>query len=200
MAKGHCRILGTAREQQSQRTPDSDTAPDDHDVRAVDCDVVATQQFDNAARGARKWSLGAEHQAAEVGGVQTVGVLVRIHQLEHRVRIEVLGQRQLHDVARDRGVSIEFRDLGVDRSLGGVSRHVDANGGDAHLGAVLVLATHVGVTAGVIAHQHGAQAREDALRIEGSHANGELGLHGSGSGFSIKNRRGHSRILPCRLR
>jgi hypothetical protein len=56
------------------------------------------------------------------------------------------------------------------------------------------------IPAGIIAHQHGAQARVDALRIERGHANGELGLHGSGSGFSIKNRRGHVRILPCPLR
>jgi hypothetical protein len=50
----------------------------------------------------------------------------------------------------------------------------------------------------IVTDENRAEAGVDALRVERGHANGELSLHGGGSGFSIKNRRGHGSILPCR--
>ena len=70
--------------------------------------VVPAQQLDDAQRGARQRRRGAEHEPAEVGRVQAVGVLVRVDQLQDRVLVDALGQRQLHDVAGAGRVLVEL--------------------------------------------------------------------------------------------
>jgi hypothetical protein len=75
--------------------------------------------------------------------VQAVGVLVGIHELEHRVLVDARRQRQLHDVARDVVARIELRDRRDDVGCGCIGRQVDADRLDPHLGAVAVLARDV---------------------------------------------------------
>ena len=85
-------------------------------------------------------ALDAEHEPAEVGRVQAVGVLVGVDELEHRVLVDARGQRQLHDVAGDRGVGVEVGDRRAHLGLGCRGRQVDPDRLDADLGAVAVLA------------------------------------------------------------
>jgi len=56
---------------------------------------AAAEQFDDAARRARQRTRLAENQLAEVGRVQPIRVLGRIHPVEHGVGIEPVWQRQL---------------------------------------------------------------------------------------------------------
>ena len=79
VAQRHRGVLGTPGQQQPERPPDGDAATDDHDVRPGQLDVVAPQQRDDAARGARQRAGLAQHQPAEVRRVQPVGVLGRVH-------------------------------------------------------------------------------------------------------------------------
>lgn len=58
--------------------------------------------------------------------MQAVGVLVGIDALERCVLVEVLGQRQLHDVSGALGVGVEFVDGGVELLLRDVGRQVAA--------------------------------------------------------------------------
>ncbi len=50
--------------------------------------------------------------------MQAVGVLARVDALQRGVLVEVLGQRQLHDVAGALGVGVELVDGLVERRPG----------------------------------------------------------------------------------
>ena len=75
-----------------------------------DLDVVPPQQVHDAARRTRQRRGLVEHQPAEVGRMQSVGILGRVDPLERRVLVEVLRQRQLHDVAGALGVGVQLVD------------------------------------------------------------------------------------------
>ncbi len=47
--------------------------------------------------GTRDVLAHAQHEPPQVGGVQAVGVLVGVDELEHAVGVDALWQRQLHD-------------------------------------------------------------------------------------------------------
>ncbi|EUA06726.1 bifunctional FolD 1 domain protein [Mycobacterium xenopi 4042] len=100
----------------------------------------------SAAAGARcrarctATGRGAEHQPAQVRRVQTVDILRRVDALQRRVLVEVLGQRQLHDVTGAVGVSVQFVDGLVKLGLADVGRQVAANRRDAHLVGIGMLA------------------------------------------------------------
>ena len=98
--------------------------------------------------------------------MQPVGVLVRVHQRQHGVRVEPLGQRQLDDVAGAGGVGVQLGDGALDVRLGRVARQVAPDAGDAHLGAVTMLAADVGVTARVVADEDRAEPRVHALLLQ----------------------------------
>jgi hypothetical protein len=89
-----------------------------------------------APRGAGQRCRDAEHQPAEVGGVQAVGVLGGGDQFQYGVRVEMGGQRQLDDEAGAGGVGVQLQHGRFDAGPGGGGRKVDAQGGDADLGAV----------------------------------------------------------------
>ena len=74
-----------------------------------------------------------EHQPAEVGRVQAVGVLGRVHRLEDGVLVDVPRQRQLDDVAGARRVGVELVDDRQDVVLGRRRRQLALDAGDADL-------------------------------------------------------------------
>ena len=65
--------------------------PTHDDLGAGDLHVVAAQQLDDAVGRARQRRGVAEHQPAEVGRVQAVGVLGRVDQPEDPVLVEAPG-------------------------------------------------------------------------------------------------------------
>ena len=142
---------------------DGDPAADHDHVRAVDLHAVVAQQLDDAVRGAGQRPGLVQHQPAEVRRVQAVGVLGRVDQLQHPVGVDALGQRELDDVAGAGRVLVELADRRLDLLLGGGGGQIAADGGDADLGAVAVLARDVPLAAGVVADQQGAQAGLDTL-------------------------------------
>ena len=77
--------------------------------------------------------------------MQPVGVLAGVDALQRGVLVEVLRQRQLHDVARAFGVGVELVDGLVELGLADVGGKVAADRIDAHLRAVGVLAAHIGM-------------------------------------------------------
>ena len=96
------------REQVGQRPADRHAAADDHDVAALDRDVVGVQQLDDARRRARQRARRAEHEAAEVHRVQPVDVLGRVDGQQGRSSSRPVGQRQLHqERARPSGSALK---------------------------------------------------------------------------------------------
>ena len=57
--------------------------------------------------------------------MEAVHVLVRIDRLDHRLRDDVSGQRQLHQDAVHRRIGVEAGDLGDQRFLGRIGRQAD---------------------------------------------------------------------------
>ena len=84
-------VLGAAGQQQPERAADGDAAADHDDLGAGDLHAVAAQQLDDADGRARQRAGVAEHQPAEVGRVQPVGVLGRVDQAEHAVLVAARG-------------------------------------------------------------------------------------------------------------
>ena len=125
-------------------------------------------------RRARQRRGLAQHQAAEVDRVQAVGVLGRVHQLQHTLGVQPGGQGQLDDVTVARGVGVQLGDHVLDLLLAGVSGQVAADGQDAHLRAVAVLGVDVHLAAGVIADQHRRQARGPAAPGQLGYPAGQL--------------------------
>ena len=104
----------------------------------------------------------AEYQLAEIDRLQPVGVLGRVDQVQHRLRVQAGRQRQLDDVAGAGRIRVQLGDGILDLLLGGIRGQVPADADDPDLGAVPVLAVDVGAAAGIIADQDGAEAGRDA--------------------------------------
>ena len=84
------------------------------------------------------------------------------------------GERQLDDVAGAGGVGVQPVDVRLDLGLGRGVRQVHADRGDAHLGAVLVLAGDVPPRAGVVADEDRAEPGDHAPLAECGDAGREL--------------------------
>lgn len=144
-------------------------------------------------QGSGPCSLSTSHFQAH--RVQTVGVLGRIHEFQDAVRVDALGQGQLHDVTGARGVGVEFADDVLDLLLRGGVGEFALDGADTDLGAVLVLAVHVPPAARVVPDEQGSQAGGDTPGLEGRHADGEIGLDRGCGGLAIENLGSHVPIL-----
>ena len=76
--------------------------------------------------------------------MQTIRVLRRIDTLQDGVRVDPARQRQLHDVARARGVGVELINRSLHLLLRRVGGQIHADRLGADFGAVAVLARNVG--------------------------------------------------------
>ena len=161
-------VLRRAGEDEAQRATHGEAAADDDDLRAGDRHVIAAQQLDAADRGARQRRRLAEHEPAEVHGVQPVDVLGRVDGREDGVLVEAGGL--LHDEAGALGVVVELAHHGEHLVLRGAGGQVAAHAADADLGAVAVLGADVPVAARVVADEHGAEAGDHPVLGEGGDA------------------------------
>ena len=151
MAQGDGGILRSAGEHQTNRPPDGHATPHHNNLRTIQFNAVTTQQVDRAVRGARQRGRLIENELAQVHRVQAIGVLLWVDEPEDAVLVEVLRQRQLHDVAGARRVLVEVANYGLEVFLSGVRRQVAPDGGDTDLLAIAVLHLDVGVGPRVVA-------------------------------------------------
>ena len=128
--------------------------------------------------------------------MQTVRVLVRVDPLEGGVLVEVLRQRQLHDVSGAGRVCIQVVDCLVELFGGDVGRQVLADGGDPEFGAVVVFAADVGLRARVVADEDRAESGGDPRGPQFVHAGLEVGEDLVAGGFSIQYGCAHGAIVP----
>ena len=198
VAERHGGVLGPAGQQQAESATHGDPAPDDGDVGARDRHPVAAQQFHDAARGARQRARLAQDQLAEVGRVQAVRVLGRVHPVQHGVGVEPGGQRQLDDVPGAGRVGVQLVDHRLDLRLGRVPGQVPADGRDPDLGAVPVLAVDVGAAARVVADQDGAEPGHGTARGQGRYPLGEFGPDFRSEGLAVEHVCGHAGPLNGR--
>jgi hypothetical protein len=133
--------------------------------------------------------------------VQPVGVLVRVDALQRRVLVELLGQRQLHDVPGALGVGVQLVDGLVERGRRDVGGQVAADRRDAHLGAVGVLAADVGLRARIVADEDGAQSGRAARCGQFRHPLLEVDEDLVAGGLAVQRDCAHARqsgtLLAC---
>ena len=80
---------------------------DDHRLLALGINAVLFQQRHHAARSARPQQGHLDRQPAHIVGMEAVNILFRIDALDHRLRINLLGQRQLHQNTVDIRVGVQ---------------------------------------------------------------------------------------------
>jgi len=102
-------------------------------------------------------------EPADVDGVEPVDVLAGVDRLDDHVGVDVLRKGQLNEDAVDRGVGIETGDdlpESILRRLGGQPELARQEPG---LCGGLLLAAHVDLRGGVIAHEDHGKARRDSF-------------------------------------
>ena len=106
----------------------------------------------------------ARQQQARIGGRQRVHILGGIERVQHRGFVQMLGQRQLHQYAVHGFVGVQFAHLGQQRVLRGVGGQRDMHGFEAQRLGGLALVADIDFGGRIVAHQHGGQARHQAMR------------------------------------
>ena len=162
---------------------------------AVQVDAVPAQQFHAALGGAGQRGVhGAAdvgHQPAQVHRVQAVGVLGRVHGLEDDVLVDVLGQRQLDDVAGAFRVVVELAGPRPGARPGwwssGRSRRMELMPTSAQS---LCLPPTYQVLPGSEPTRMVPRPGTMPVGLERGHAFGQFGLDGGGGGLAVKDLRG----------
>jgi hypothetical protein len=194
VAQGDGRVLRAPRQKQPKRPAHGDAAANHGHLSAGDLHAEPPQQHHDAVRRARQRAVLAEHQFAQVHRMQAVSVLLRVHQVQHALLVQARGQRELHDVARAGRILVELEHRLFHLRLGGVGRQVTADRRDPDLGAVPVLARHVGVAARVVADEDRAKPGHDAPRRQRCHPLLQVRPHLRRCRLAVQNRCAHVRL------
>ncbi len=123
--------------------------------------------------------------------MQAVGILGRIDALEDPVRVDVLRQRQLHDVAVAHRIGVELVDQRFDLLLRGICGQFALDRVHPDRLGLLVLHSHVQLGCRIRADQHRRDARDDAPRAQRRDPLGQLGLDLRGCGLAVQDDSGH---------
>ncbi len=186
-------VLASPGQHQAESPADGNAAPDYGDVSAGDRHVVLAQQRHDAFRSARQRAGLAEHELAQVDGLESVGILGRIDEAEYALRVQAGGQRKLDDESGAGRIGVQVRDRILDLLLRRVGWQVLADAVDPDLRAVPVLPGDVGHAARIVADQHGPQARRNPRLGEVCHPQGQIFADSPGCCLAVQNRRCHRR-------
>ena len=172
---------------QGHRLAHQHTAADHHGPGTTQGHLGLGQQGHHAGGGAAAGAGITAHQAAEVEGMETVGVLVGIEGQQQRAAVELGWQGQLHQDSVDGGISVEPPDFGFEVGLGRGGGVVTAKAGNADAGTGLFLVGHVHGTGGVITDPQHRQTRGAAgLGQAGGNRCGQAGFVAGRQGAAIE--------------
>ena len=127
--------------------------------------MIIAQHHQTAKRCAGHHAFLPRGQQTHIGNAKPVHILGRINRVDHKVFVQMIGQRQLHQNTMHRRVIVQavnqcqqigLRGFGIQLVLIGI--HPDLDG---HLS----LGAHINLRCGVFAHQHHGQTRRDAVII-----------------------------------
>src|ERR1044072_3741650 len=142
---------------------DDVAAADDDRARAAHLHALAPEHLDNS-RG-RTWQKRgpSQHHAPDVDGREAVHVLVRVDGLYHRRLVEAARQRKLDEYAVNVVARVERLDH-LDEARGlGRDFELMVFGDYSQLAARANLVSNVDGRGGVFAHEHGHEARREAV-------------------------------------
>src|SRR4051794_10718772 len=140
-------------QQRGKRSPNQLRAAEHDRFRAPQLDAIRIEQLDDAGRRAGHEALAVLDEAPGVRSREAVDVLERIDQRDHRVGIDVTGQRQLQQDAADRVVLTQLANQVRELVLRHARLELVVDRGDADLFAGLALVAHVHVRGRVVADE-----------------------------------------------
>ena len=126
--------------------------------------------------------------------MQPVGVLGGVDALQDSVGVEVLGQRQLHDVSVARGIGVELVDDLGHLFLGGIRRQLDLHRIHADRLGLAVLHPDVQLGCRVGADQHRRDPGRDAAGLQRRDPFGQFRLDRRRRGLAVQCLRRHGGI------
>ena len=142
-----------------QRFADQIGAADDNRVQATQFTQLIAQQHQTAERGAGGQRRFADAQSAGVDHGQAVDVLVWIDAIDHPVRIDLLGQRQLDQNTMHFRILVQALDELDQRRFAGVFREPMFVGIHPGRERHLALAADIDLARRIIADQDDGQSR-----------------------------------------
>ncbi|MCY1365305.1 hypothetical protein D9M69_521450 [compost metagenome] len=170
---------------------DDVAAPDHHRVFALELVADALQHLHAAVGRAGPETGHAGHERACAGDVEAVDVLGRRDRLDDLLRLNVRGQRKLHQDAVDGGVGIECIHARKQCCLGHGGGPTLQHRVHAGVFTGLDLVAHVNLRGLVVANQDHGQPGCDAFGLEGGHARGDIGAQLAGEGVAVDQLSGH---------
>ena len=189
MADRHRRV--PLEEQQRDRFSDDVRPSHDQRLSARERRLGFVEQPQNAERRTGPQPLAPGEEGAGVVRAEPVDVLLRREQIEHRLRIDLLGKRQLHQHAVHVRIDVQPPDqreqLGLGRLLGQdvlEARHP-------RLQAGLRLSSDVDLARRIVPDPDQRQPRPRAgARLDLAHLLRALGAHLRGYGFAVDDHSG----------
>ena len=121
------------------------------DVRGSNDGRAQAAQFESVFQSQADYAIGRAgakprallREQSRVVRMKSVDVLLRIDRIRDLVRIQPLGQRQLHQDAVDAGIRIQLIYERQQREAGSRARNIVGEGSDARILAALALAAHI---------------------------------------------------------
>ena len=177
--------------QQRHGFADRVAAANHHRVLAFEIDPGGLDQL-HATIGCTGQKTGqASHQIAGALHRVAVHILGGGNGLDHALRVDVFGQRHLHQDAVDAGVEVERLNAGQQIRLAQRGIVFLENRVDTGLGAGLDLVAHIHGRRRIVADQDHRQAGSHALGFERCGAGGDVGAELAGEGNAVDQLGGH---------
>ena len=124
--------------------------------------------------------------------MEAVDVLVGVDRGDDLLLVDMLGQRQLHENAIDRGISVELLDHRQQIGLGRFGWQLVLEAVHARFHRALALGADIDLACRVLAHQHHGQASlAPGLGLERSGKIAHAGAQGGGEGLSVDHGSSH---------
>ena len=139
-----------------------------------------------------------EHEAAKVDRVETVRVLRRVDELEHREWIQPGRQRQLDDETGACRVVVELAHDILELLLRRGGRQLALDAGDPDLRAVAVLSGDIRMAARIVADEHRAESGVNPESARAATRTLRVGLDGRAAAAPVEDPRRHAAQFPAR--
>ena len=161
-------------------------------MKAAQTDVGVFEQPHDRLGGAGSNGWLAQHQPTHVERVHPVDVLGRGNALGHMNRVDMVGQRQLHEDAVERRICVELVHPGQEFLLPRVGWKVPDVLHESDFVTVLAFQPHVDLGAGVVAHQQHREPRAlKAAAYALAYPLGDAVTQMAGNGTAIESFCGH---------
>ena len=152
-------------QQHAHGLADDVASADDHALLALHRDLIAVEHLHHACRCTGQKIVFAEHDLADVHGVERVHVLLRIDRRDDRLVVKVLGKRKLYQNAVDVGLVVQRFHQREQLLLCGLGRKRILLGHKADRFAGFLFIVDIHARGRVVADDHHCQSGRDVIGV-----------------------------------